>query len=100
MLCHRVHQLCLTTGVAGDLTQQWRKENDAEIAWSTFDIDALQDRLFREASLDKTDFTLAYLVNSRATPNSATLLQPLNEYMSQESDRGLRRHRAGTRQGA
>jgi multiple sugar transport system substrate-binding protein len=82
VLCHRVHQSCLTTGVAGDLTQKWRTANDAEIAWSTFDVDALQDRLFREASLDKTDFSLAYLVNSRATPNAAKVLQPLNDYMS------------------
>jgi multiple sugar transport system substrate-binding protein len=85
VLCHRVHQACLTTGVAGDLTQKWREANDAEIAWSTFDVDALQDRLFREASLDKTDYSLAYLVNSRATPNNAKLLQPLNDYASKSA---------------
>jgi multiple sugar transport system substrate-binding protein len=85
VLCHRVHQLCLTTGVAGDLTQTWREKNDTEIAWNTFDVDALQDRLFREASLDKTDYSLAYLVNSRATPNNAKLLQPLNDYMSKNA---------------
>src|SRR3954447_18455725 len=85
VLCHRVHQLCLTTGVAGDLTQKWREANDTEIAWSTFDVDPLQDRLFREASLDKTDFSLAYLVNSRATPNAARILQPLNDYMSKSA---------------
>jgi multiple sugar transport system substrate-binding protein len=85
VLCHRVHQLCLTTGAAGDLTQKWREANDAEIAWTTFDVDALQDRLFREASLDKTDFSLAYLVNSRATPNAARVLQPLNDYMSKSA---------------
>ena len=85
VLCHRVHQLCLTTGAAGDLTQKWRDANDAEIAWSTFDVDALQDRLFREASLDRTDYALAYLVNSRATPNNAKLLQPLNDYMNKSA---------------
>jgi multiple sugar transport system substrate-binding protein len=85
VLCHRVHQLCLTTGAAGDLTQKWREANDAEIGWTTFDTDALQDRLFREASLDKTDFALAYLVNSRATPNNAKLLQPLDDYMSKSA---------------
>lgn len=85
VLCHRVHQNCLTTGVAGDLTQKWREANDTEIAWSTFDVDPLQDRLFREASLDKTDYSLAYLVNSRATPNNAKLLQPLNDYLSKSA---------------
>ena len=70
VLCHRVHQLCLTTGAAGDLTEPWREANDAEIAWSTFDTDALQDRLFREASLDETDFWLGL---SRQQPCDAEL---------------------------
>ena len=82
VLCHRVHRLCLTTGVAGNLTEAWRQQNDTEIAWSTFDIDPLQDRLFREASLGQTDFGVGYLVNSRATANAATLLQPLDAYQA------------------
>ena len=82
VLCHRVHQLCLTTGVAGDLTAAWRQQQDAEIAWSTFDVDPLQDRLLREASLDQTDFGVGYLVNSRATANVAALLQPLDAYQA------------------
>ena len=85
VLCHRVHQTCLTTGVAGDLTQPWREKNDAEITWTTFDTDALQDRLFREASLDQTDFSLGYLVNSRATPNVSRLLHPLNDYKTKDA---------------
>jgi len=75
-----VHQNSLTTGVAGDLTKPWRDSHDAEIAWTTFDTDPLQDRLFREASLDRTDFGVGFLVNSRAIPNVALLLQPLDDY--------------------
>ena len=82
VLCHRVHQLCLTQGVAGDQTTAWRDANHADIAWTTLDTDPLQDRLFREASLDRTDFGVGYLVNSRATPNAASLLQPLDAYQS------------------
>ncbi len=82
ILSHRVHNLCLTTGAAGDQTEAWRKQHDAEINWSTFDIDPLQDRLFREASLPQTDFGVGYLVNSRATATNATLLQPLDAYQA------------------
>ena len=82
VLCHRVHQLCLTTGVAGDLTAAWRQQQDVDIAWNTFDIDPLQDRLLREASLGQTDFGVGYLVNSRATANVAALLQPLDAYQA------------------
>jgi multiple sugar transport system substrate-binding protein len=83
VICHRVHQLCLTTGVAGDLTEPWRRANDADIAWATFDSNPLQDRLFREASLGSSDVGVAYLVNSRATPNIATVLQALDSYQQQ-----------------
>src|SRR3954447_18051558 len=82
VLCHRVHQLCLTAGAAGNLTEGWKSVNDADIAWSTFDTDPLQDRLFREASLCQTDFGVGYLVNSRATQAAAALLQPLGPYQS------------------
>ena len=75
-----MHQNSLTTGVAGDLTKPWRDSHDADIVWTTFDTDPLQDRLFREASLDRTDFGVGFLVNSRATPNVAPLLQPLDDY--------------------
>ena len=80
VLCHRVNQLCLTAGVAGDLTKPWQDSNGADLSWTTFDTDALQDRLFREASLERTDFGVGYLVNSRATANAAALLQPLDAY--------------------
>ncbi len=82
VLCHRVHELCLTTGVAGDLTAPWRARENATINWTTFDTNPLEDRLFREASLGHTDFGVGYLVNSRATPDAASLLQPLDEYQA------------------
>ncbi|UFN46907.1 extracellular solute-binding protein [Roseomonas sp. OT10] len=81
VLSHRVHQNCLTTGPAGDLLGPWRKAQDAEAAWTTLDSNPLQDRLFREASLDRTDVGVGYLVNSRATPAAATLLAPLDELL-------------------
>jgi multiple sugar transport system substrate-binding protein len=98
VLCHRVHQLCLTTGVAGNLTQEWQTKNDADIAWTTFDTDPLQDRLFREASLDKTDFGVGYLVNSRATQKAASLLEPLAQFQSAERIEALDDIAPGLRQ--
>jgi multiple sugar transport system substrate-binding protein len=82
ILSHRVHQSCLTAGVAGDLTKPWCQAHDAALAWTTFDTDPLQDRLFREASLSQTDYGVGYLVNSRATANAAKLLEPLDAYQA------------------
>lgn len=80
VLCHRVHELCLTTGVAGNLTLPWQKREHARIVWTTFDTNPLEDRLFRECSLGRTEFGVGYLVNSRATPNIASLFQDLDGY--------------------
>jgi multiple sugar transport system substrate-binding protein len=82
VLCHRVHQTSLTTGPAGDLTKAWSQANDATCEWTTFDSNPLQDRLFREASLDSTDFGVGFLVNSRATSDAATLMHPLDAYQA------------------
>jgi multiple sugar transport system substrate-binding protein len=78
VLSHRVHQAVLTQGAAGDLTEAWRRANGAEISWTTADIGPMQDRLMREASLPQTDFGVGYLLNSRATPQVAGLLEPLD----------------------
>jgi multiple sugar transport system substrate-binding protein len=82
ILSHRVHQACLTEGPAGDQLGNWRKAQDAEAVYATFDSNPLQDRLFREASLASTDFGVGYLVSSRATPSAAKLLLPLDDYMA------------------
>jgi multiple sugar transport system substrate-binding protein len=82
VLAHRVHQTSLTTGPAGDLTKPWREGADADLAWTTFDTNPLQDRLLREASLDRTDFGVGFLVNSRATRDAAKLLQPLDDFQA------------------
>jgi multiple sugar transport system substrate-binding protein len=82
VLSHRVHQAVLTQGAAGDLTEAWRRANGAEISWTTADIGPLQDRLLREASLPQTDFGVGYLLNSRATPQVAGLLEPLDPLLA------------------
>jgi len=79
VLAHRVHQVSLTQGPAGDLTKPWRDANSTEVNWATFDSNPLQDRLFREASLGSTDFGVGFLVNSRATRDAAKLMAPLDD---------------------
>jgi len=82
VLSHNVHRLVLTTGAAGDLMESWRKANDAEISWTTFDSNPLQDRLFREASLNQTEFDVGYLIDNRPTSQIAKLFEPLEPYQS------------------
>jgi multiple sugar transport system substrate-binding protein len=83
VLSHKVHQTVLGTG-DGDLLKDWRSANNADIAWSTFDSNPLQDRLFREASLNSTEFNVGYMVDNRPTSQIAAMFEPLDEYQKKE----------------
>jgi multiple sugar transport system substrate-binding protein len=83
VLSHKVHQTVLGTG-DGDLMKAWRAANDADITFTTFDSNPLQDRLFREASLKETDFGVGYLIDNRPTSQIAALFEPLESYQKQD----------------
>jgi multiple sugar transport system substrate-binding protein len=83
VLSHKVHQTVLGAG-DGDLLKDWRKANDAEIAFTTFDSNPLQDRLFREASLKETEYGVGYLIDNRPTSQIAALFEPLDANQKQD----------------
>lgn len=84
VLSHKVHQTVLGSG-DGDLMAAWRKANDAEIAFTTFDSNPLQDRLFREASLKETEYGVGYLIDNRPTSQIAALFEPLGPYQDKDA---------------
>jgi len=84
VLSHKVHQTVLGSG-DGDLMAGWRKANDAEIAFTTFDSNPLQDRLFREASLKETEYGVGYLIDNRPTSQIAALFEPLGPYQGKDA---------------
>ncbi|MET0526896.1 MAG: extracellular solute-binding protein, partial [Microvirga sp.] len=83
VLSHKVHQTVIGTG-DGDLLKDWRAQNEADIVWSTFDSNPLQDRLFREASLNATEFNVGYMVDNRPTSQIAAMFEPLDGYLKKE----------------
>lgn len=84
VLSHKVHQTVLGTG-DGDLLKDWRAANDADVVWTTFDSNPLQDRLFREASLSSTDFNVGYIVDNRPTKQIAAMFEPLDAYLKKDA---------------
>lgn len=79
---HRVHQTVATTGPGGDATAAWRAQSGNDISWVTLgDVNAIQERLLREASLAETTFDLTYLLNGRAVPRNLALFEPLDAFM-------------------
>ncbi|WNJ90271.1 ABC transporter substrate-binding protein [Bosea sp. 685] len=78
-LGHRVHQTSATTGPGGDATEAWRKQSGASVNWVTFgDVNAIHERLLREATLGETTIDVAYLLNGRAVPRNLKLFEPLD----------------------
>jgi multiple sugar transport system substrate-binding protein len=78
---HRVHQAAATTGPGGDATEAWRKQAGANVSWvSLGDVNAIHERLLREATLPATTFDVAYLLNGRAVPRNLALFEPLDAY--------------------
>lgn len=81
-LGHRVHQTSATTGPGGDATEAWRKQSGASVNWVTFgDVNAIHERLLREATLGETTIDVAYLLNGRAVPRNLKLFEPLDGLM-------------------
>ena len=81
-LGHRVHQTSATTGPGGDATEAFRKQAGASVNWVTFgDVNAIHERLLREATLAETSIDVAYLLNGRALPRNLKLFEPLDALM-------------------
>ena len=85
ILCHRVHRSVLTGSAGGDATAEWSQRSGIPIEWITLDTGPLHERLFRESSLSSTSVDLAFLLNTRATPNVTQLLEPLDTLMKADA---------------
>ncbi len=84
VLSHKVHQTVLGSG-DGDLLKDWKKANDADIVFTTFDSNPLQDRLFREASLSETEYGVGYIIDNRPTSDIAKLFEPLGPWQEKDA---------------
>ena len=82
VLGHRVHQLTATQGKGGDATAAWREQNGVRVDWVTLDIDPIHDRLFREASLSRTEINIGFMLNARAVPGVMHLFEPIDAFMA------------------
>src|SRR3954470_18652496 len=73
IVSHRVHQLTATEGPGGDVTAAWRKRTGVDLEWAPPVLNAFHDRLFREASLSRTQVDLGFMLNTRAVPDALKL---------------------------
>lgn len=84
VFAHRVMQTVSTGNQGGDITKPWSSQSGAAVQWTTFDTGPLQERLFREASLNETTVDVGFLLNTQAVPRVAQLFEPLDAYMQRD----------------
>ena len=84
VLAHRVHQNAATTGAGGDATAAFRETTKLNVSWVTLgDVNAIHERLLREASLSATAIDVAFLLNGRANARNLALFEPLDAFMKE-----------------
>ena len=84
VFAHRVMQTVSTGSQGGDITKPWSEKSGIAVQWTTFDTGPLQERLFREASLNETTVDVGFLLNTQAAPRVSQLFEPLDEYMKKD----------------
>ncbi len=81
---HSVHKRVATGDQGGDVTAAWQSRTGIAVEWLTFNTGPLHDRLFRELSLPESTIDVAFLLNTRAVPSIATLLEPLDTWQQRD----------------
>ncbi len=81
---HPVHERVSTGDQGGDITAQWQADNGIAVEWNTLDVAPLGDRLFREMTLPETNVDIGFLLDRRALPRIADLLEPLNDLQASD----------------
>jgi multiple sugar transport system substrate-binding protein len=82
VIAHRVHQQTLTEGAAGNVLKPWIDRNNVTLDWVTLDLNAIHDRVFREAGLGSSDVGVDFVLNTRAVPEVMALFDPLDPYLA------------------
>ena len=82
IISHRVHQQTATEGPAGDVIKPWTDRANTSLEWVTLDLNAIHDRVFREAGLSSSDVAVSFVLNTRAVPEVMGLFESLEPYMA------------------
>jgi multiple sugar transport system substrate-binding protein len=84
VLGHRVHQSAATTGPGGDATAAYRDAAKAGVNWITLgDVNAIHEKLLREASLASGSVDVAFMLNGRASARNLSLFEPLDALLKE-----------------
>jgi len=78
---HAVHRSAMTGPTGGDFASEWATKNRAVINWLTLNVQAVHERLYREANLRSTTIDVGFVANRYFRPQFQEMFEPLDEYL-------------------
>lgn len=84
VMSHAVHRNVVTTGRGGDASAEWRRRTGMELEWLTFGVEAVHERLFREAQLASGGVDMAFILERYGGPHVSALFEDLRPYLDAE----------------
>jgi multiple sugar transport system substrate-binding protein len=81
---HAVHKAAVTGEKGGDSSAEWQKKNGVGIEWLTFGVEAVHERVYREASLSSGTVDIAFILERYSGPQVARLFEDLGQYQAKD----------------
>lgn len=97
VMCHAVHQRAITDAKGGDATAAWRQRTGMEIEWLTFGVEAVHERVYREATLAQGGVDACMILERFGGPHIAPLFEDLGALHAREPVENLEEIGAGMR---
>ncbi len=79
---HKVHETTTTGETGGNFAGEWAAANGVDLEWLTFNVAAVHERLYREASLGSTTVDVGFAANRFFLPQFAEMFEPLDAYVA------------------
>ncbi|MBU8546889.1 MULTISPECIES: ABC transporter substrate-binding protein [Roseomonadaceae] len=84
IMSHAVHQRAVTGAAGGDSSAAWKQQAGVETEWLTFGVEAVHERVYREAALSQGGVDVAFLLDRYTGPHVAPLFEDLRPFMEAE----------------
>jgi multiple sugar transport system substrate-binding protein len=84
IMSHAVHQRAATGARGGDSTAAWRQSNNLETEWLTFGVEAVHERVYREAGLSEGAADVAFILERYGGPHIAPLFEDLGPHQQRD----------------
>ncbi|MBM3547978.1 MAG: extracellular solute-binding protein [Alphaproteobacteria bacterium] len=84
IMSHAVHKGAVTGEKGGDSSADWSKKNGVGTEWLTFGVEAVHERVYREASLAEGKVDIAFILERYSGPQVARLFEDLSQYQAKD----------------